>query len=39
MAVYGTEAPKYPGGGGLVRITLGWVIDRTFTPLTQKVTP
>ena len=33
---YGTDAPKIPpfrGGESVVRITLGWVFDRSFTPI------
>ena len=33
-AVYGTDAPKDPAlrrGGGVTRITLDWVIGRSFT--------
>ena len=36
-AVYGTDAPKIPPfrGQGVLRIALGWAIDRSFTPITQ----
>ena len=42
-AVYGgTDAPKIPpfrGGDNSIRSTLGWVIDRYFALIAQKVTP
>ena len=37
-AVYGTETPKIPpvrGGGIDTRITPGWAIHRSFTPIPQ----
>ena len=37
-ALYGTDAPKIPpfrGMESVIRITLGWVIDRSFTPIAQ----
>ena len=36
--VYGTDAPKlslFRGGQCVIRITLGWIIDRNFTPIAQ----
>ena len=37
-AVYGAEAPNIPpfrGGESVIMITLGWGIDRSFTPIAQ----
>ena len=34
-SVPGASPSPFRGGEGVVRITLGWVIDRTFTPIAQ----
>ena len=33
------KIPPFQGGENVVRLTLGWVIDRSFTPAAQQVAP
>ena len=36
---YVPKIPPFQGGENVVRPTLGWVIDRSFTPVAQQVAP
>ena len=36
---YVPKIPPFQGGENVIRLTLGWVIDRSFTPVAQKVAP
>ena len=32
---YGPKIPPFRGGENVIRLTLGWVIDRSFIPVAQ----
>ena len=36
---YVPKIPPFQGGENVIRLTLGWVIDRSFTPVAQQVAP
>ena len=36
---YVPKIPPFQGGENVMRLTLGWVIDRSFTPVAQQAAP